>query len=715
MQNANIALISTLYNSKGADFYKDIYFPIIKYAAMNIFFESEDSQKYFDVIGLQERITNKIGVTIPIPVLRNSIKALSRHSGQDVVLELYQKGDYFVIRKNWDAATNVCLEEQADIISARFRELNLYFVEFLKTEHLTSNKEFVDFFLTYAEDVSNYINALNTVSEVNEDFVNIIRFIQWLKEEKPDSFQIVNNLMWGAIIAGFLQRQNIETDIKVVEKVDYYLDTSLVLSILNLDSEENILYAKDLLRIIKDSGSMPCVHALTIREITRILSSVEASQGPKPGTSIEHAWVSQGLSLSTLLHIKNNLEKMLQDLGIYVKHVTTSVLNDIEKKYKNNFDVKALAEERQSIGEDRVREIHDVFMRDFVNKLNLDKGGAFIENQIAYFVSLNSDLITFASRPGINPSVIHASKVIMSLWIHSSRSENVQKELLTEVMSRCFALNQTDVRHKLRLFQRHYKDCSLTKEDISHMYTSLIKRSANTINEVDKLSQIEASDQDDKDIISREIICGVIAAANKENADLNTAMLSMQAGMESLKQKVEEMSKIVEEVNFAKDSQCSIIKQYETDINLSHETIDGLKNEIKTYKRIVEIESLINTYKDKLHTFAEERKASIRLFKFWFNIVYEVIVGVLFILFLITTIIHWNPERILNIFSIGTIITLIGLSPRFRDMYILSPIVSKMKIRKEQEEIWDEKHPEYIELKKKILELEQEKKSIQMI
>ncbi len=682
---------------------------------MNIFFESEDSQKYFDVIGLQERITNKIGVTIPIPVLRNSIKALSRHSGQDVVLELYQKGDYFVIRKNWDATTNVCLEEQADIISARFRELNLYFVEFLKTEHLTSNKEFVDFFLTYAEDVSNYINALNTVSEVNEDFVNIIRFIQWLKEEKPDSFQIVNNLMWGAIIAGFLQRQNIETDIKVVEKVDYYLDTSLVLSILNLDSEENILYAKDLLRIIKDSGSKPCVHALTIREITRILSSVEASQGPKPGTSIEHAWVSQGLSLSTLLHIKNNLEKMLQDLGIYVKYVTTSVLNDIEKKYKNNFDVKALAEERQSIGEDRVREIHDVFMRDFVNKLNLDKGGAFIENQIAYFVSLNSDLITFASRPGIIPSVIHASKVIMSLWIHSSRSENVQKELLAEVMSRCFALNQTDVRHKLRLFQRHYKDCSLTKEDISHMYTSLIKRSANTINEVDKLSPIEASDQDDKDIISREIICGVIAAANKENADLNTAMLSMQAGMESLKHKVEEMSKIVEEVNFAKDSQGSIIKQYEADINLSHETIDGLKNEIKIYKRIVEIESLINTHKGKLHTFAEERKASVRLFKYWFNIVYECVVGVLFILFLITTIIHWNPERVLNIFSIGTIITLIGLSPRFRDMYILSPIVSKMKIRKEQEEIWDEKHPEYIELKKKILELEQEKKSIQMI
>lgn len=132
MHNANIALISTLYNSKGADFYKDIYFPVIKYAAMNIYFESEDAQKYFDIIGLQERIKNKIGITIPVPVLRNSIKALSRRSDQDVILELYQKGDYFVIRKNWDADINVSIERQADDISTNFRELNLYCLELKK-------------------------------------------------------------------------------------------------------------------------------------------------------------------------------------------------------------------------------------------------------------------------------------------------------------------------------------------------------------------------------------------------------------------------------------------------------------------------------------------------------------------------------------------------------------------------------------------------------
>lgn len=203
MKTANIALISTLYDTQGADFYKDIYFPVIKYAAMSIYFESNSTQKYYDIAGLQDCITNKIGVTIPIHVLRNSIKAISKKANQDVILELYQKGDYFLIKKNWDACINVSIEKQSDIVSANFQELNLYFKEFLKTEQLSSNKEFIDFFLCYAEDISNYINNSNSATELNEDFVNVVRFIDWLHDFKTDSYNIIDNLMWGAIVAGF--------------------------------------------------------------------------------------------------------------------------------------------------------------------------------------------------------------------------------------------------------------------------------------------------------------------------------------------------------------------------------------------------------------------------------------------------------------------------------------------------------------------------------
>lgn len=109
------------------------------------------------------------------------------------------------------------------------------------------------------------------------------------------------------------------------------------------------------------------------------------------------------------------------------------------------------------------------------------------------------------------------------------------------------------------------------------------------------------------------------------------------------------------------------------------------------------------------------RNKEIRMFKFWFVIIYESVVGILFLIFLVQTIIHWDSEKIINAFSIGTIITLIGLAPRFRDMYILSARVVKMKIRKEQEELWNDNHPEYMALKNTISDLEQEKRELQMI
>lgn len=714
MKTANIALISTLYDTQGADFYKDIYFPVIKYAAMSIYFESNSTQKYYDIAGLQDCITNKIGVAIPIHVLRNSIKAISKRANQDVILELYQKGDYFLIKKNWDACINVSIEKQSDIVSANFQELNLYFKEYLKTEQLSSNKEFIDFFLCYAEDISNYINNGNSTTEVNEDFVNVVRFIDWLHDFKTDSYNIIDNLMWGAIVAGFLQRNNIESEIKVIEHADYYLDTSLVLSLLNLDSDANILYAKDLLRIIKESGATPYVHALTAREITRILASVETAQGPKPGTSIEHAWASQGLTLLSLLHIRNNLERILQkDLGISIQSMTPSMLDAIEKKYKNNFDVKTLAEERRSYGEDRLREIHDVYMKDYVKKLNATRSGAFIENQSAYFVSMNSDLVTFASKNEVLPSVIHPSKVVMNLWIHSAKSENIKKEVLAEAMSRCYALNQTDVRHKLKLFQKYYKDSSITKEDVDLMYTSLIKRSANTINECNKLLEIENSDQEDKEIASREIIHGIIAAVTRESEERNAAMQGMKTDIHNLKSKLESMDNILKTAQSTNLSLDLIVKQHQNQASLDKDTISSLTKEVERFKEISAIDEELIVMNNKKLSYDQEKNASIKLFKYWFIIALEVI-GIIVLIICIVMAIK-NKCSKPNGYLIGSAVTFFGLIARLKDMYIIAPGPSKEKVKKEQIECWVSKHPEYTQLLIQIQELENKKRSLQLI
>lgn len=197
MQKANIALISTLYNTRGADFYKDIYFPVIKYAAMNIYYESDSSEKYYDITALQDSVAEKIGITIPLSVLRNSIKSLSRVTDSDVMVELYQKGDYFVIRRNWDISINHSLEQEANTLSTSFREVEICFNQFLEVEQLSSSKTFSDLFTESSEDVVNYINAEGTTNSINENYVNVIRFIKWLKDANPHYYSVVNTLLWG--------------------------------------------------------------------------------------------------------------------------------------------------------------------------------------------------------------------------------------------------------------------------------------------------------------------------------------------------------------------------------------------------------------------------------------------------------------------------------------------------------------------------------------
>lgn len=702
MQKANIALISTLYNTRGADFYKDIYFPVIKYAAMNIYYESDSSEKYYDITALQNSVAEKIGITIPLSVLRNSIKSLSRVTDSDVMVELYQKGDYFVIRRNWDISINHSLEQEANTLSTSFREVEICFNQFLEVEQLSSSKTFSDLFTESSEDVVNYINAEGTTNSINENYVNVIRFIKWLKDANPHYYSVVNTLLWGAIVAGFLQRKTIDPNIKIVDSVDYYLDTSIALSVLGLDSEENILYARDLVRIILDSGSTPCVHALTLREISRILRRVEIDQGPKPGTSIQHAWAEQGLCLSDILKIKNNLESKLQDeFNIAVSNMASHLLDKIEEKYKNNMDVRALAKNRGSHSEDKLRDIHDVYMRDYVNEINQAVGAGVLEKQTAFFVSLNNDMIAFANHEGQLENVIHASRVVMSLWIHSCSSHNIQRLALTETISRCFALNQTDVRRKLRLFQKHYSDCSFTKDDVSNMYTSLIRRSIQTITEVERIKSIEETDVENKDVVCQEIIQGVVQAVKKEAEERANAMSSMKIDIDNLSKQIGNLDIILQESKLGHTEKDSLIEQ--------------LRKEAEIREKISGIKDKINEYEKELIPLKIQRDKSVCLFKFWITITLEILALIALIFFTIKAIINWDKANLINYFNIATIITFIGLIYRINNMYLLSLGPSKAKVRKEQLDCWDLNNPRKKEIEDKIKGLEIEKKKLERI
>ena len=78
-------------------------------------------------------------------------------------------------------------------------------------------------------------------------------------------------------------------------------------------------------------------------------------------------------------------------------------------------------------------------------------------------------------------------------------------------------------------------------------------------------------------------------------------------------------------------------------------------------------------------------------------------------------ILKWDKTNILNLFTIVSVVTMLGLIARLHSMYLLSPILSKTKIRKDQLDCWDDNHPRRKWLEEKIKDLEKDKKELEHI
>ena len=362
MQKIEFALIAALYDSKNANFYRDIYFPIIKYSIVEMYYENLNGSKYFNIPDLQNSIATRFGVNIPQVVLEQAIKAIEKNN-DEIRLRYFKDGQLFKVFGVCDLSINESIDGKAEDIRNKFEQLELTFQHYLTFEGLDCDKTFFDFFSDYSEDTFLYIETGFSSISVDEKYTNLASFINWVKEHQTDLYDVVADVFWASIIAGFLRRSNADLGLKAADNTAYYLDSSLILAMLDLDSEENSTYAKELLALIKTAGATPKVHSITIKEVSRILESVEHEQGPRAGSAIEMGYIRQGLTPSLVLKLRNNLEKELEGkLGFVIDRISPNEISSIENKLKNNSDVKFLAEKWNSTNDDRLREIHDIYI-----------------------------------------------------------------------------------------------------------------------------------------------------------------------------------------------------------------------------------------------------------------------------------------------------------------------------------------------------------------
>lgn len=713
MKKNNIALITALYNVKDANFYREIYFPVIKYSITRLFIESPENQKYGDITELQEKIENWFGITIPLVVLRKSLVALSK-TCDDVIIKPYDKQNYYSVERVWDAELKEDIDAKAEKVRELFSRLTITFNQYLEHKGLTSLKSFPDLLVKYSNESIELFEKSTPEIMGGEEFANMALFLQWIQKNDEELFVLVEQILWSSIIAGFLSRKDVDFDTKVENQVTYYLDSALVFAILELSSVENTNSVRDMLRIVRESGCSLKVHPITIREVKNVLLSVEKEQGPRHDSEMAGAYVRRKMKLSDILHIRTHLEHILDEnyqIAIFPP-INDQDIDSHINRYRGNHKVRNLYLQRESSSEDMFREIHDVFMADFVSEKNNNFGLA--EKYNAYFVTTNSDFADFC-RPEVRAtSVITPSQVVMNLWLHSAQSSKLKLSVLTEMISRSMALNQTFVRRKLKYFNSHYASCIQEAGDLEAMYQSLIYRSNKVLTELDLLAEKEREEGVTDN--SLQIAKQVIEFAREEQKRREEAESRESARNVALLNEIREIkSQMMDDQKKSdlSDEQLQTIKKLEKQNNEFKRELERRDKESQLLDRLKEVQERKRQLDDLAFN-------SVSYVKYWLCIIGEIFGLLLIILAIVTKICHYlKPE-----FNIGKIehaldgislITFVLLLIRAKNMYLLSPLVSKHNIKKEQINFWKENNVEYALIEKKVKEIEAELESIRLI
>ena len=498
MKNSNYALIIALYANKlHRGLYSDIYFPIIRYSLLKIFSQRKEEYPYSSAECIQSFIKDKFGITIPTIVIANAIRKIYNSSACSIQLKVFEKGNRFQIQRvsNDDS---IDIEKEENVFDRQERNIEERFKEYINKEGIVDDGiTFVEFISSNTDNLLSYFESENEKS-VDEKYYSLVEFLRFLHNKDESLYQIANKFFWGSIIAAFLQSDkpsvNASTD---NGKIEYFLDTPVIMGILGLSTPEKEHYSKELRETIQSAQGILRVHPLTLEEIKSIILSVEQN-GANPFSDIAVAVRNHKLNVIGLAQIRVNIENYVEKAGIsIIPPIRPEEIENIKSRYRGSKRVVALAKQRshgiESYSRDGFREIHDIFMDDFIGERQSKKKDF---NHI-YFVTNNTDLIVLCKSFHQNTNhMVSISRLILDLWMYNTRSTDVSDVALVEVMAKCIDAHKIDVKNKLAVVSRYYNQSkgNFDQNVYNDFIRQLYRRAKNVIDYVKTADEIDSSD-----------------------------------------------------------------------------------------------------------------------------------------------------------------------------------------------------------------------------
>lgn len=495
---SNFALISALYESKDGGLYSDIYFPIMKYVIVKLYCECTQSEYYGTSELVHSKIMELFGIKIPHVVIAKTVLKLAGQKNSNIQMTQYEDGKQFLITSAYfDEDENSYLEREKKF-NEHMYEIEENYSSFVIREGIVDgDATFIGFITQNTENILGYFEN-ETEEQVEEKYTSMVFFLEYLHERNAELYKMANQLFWSSVIVAFLQSERpMVREYSRGNESEYFLDTPIVMGLLDLSTEENYHSANDVFDIIRNSGGKVMVHPATMEEIKTILASV-AQNKPIPGTSIYSAYMRKNMDSSDVMKIQLNLQREIEQKGMVVfPQAPADLRNVIMTKYKGKAVLKDLANTRNGASEytsayniDQYREVHDIYMDDYVKKRRDETGKKNI-----YFLTTNSDLIRFCKQRHDGAScMLSTGKVILDLWMHNAEPAKVSSSVLTETMARCLDMHRSKVRTKLhevaRFFNKHKED--VAPEVYKEFLRLLYRRAKKVVEVADNLPQDDA-------------------------------------------------------------------------------------------------------------------------------------------------------------------------------------------------------------------------------
>lgn len=673
MNKVNIALLSALYNGK-SNLYKEIYFPIVEFALTCCLKEAKDKCTS-SIEKLHVKINQEFGVLIPRAVIK---KAISHMATSNRVRANLLDNDILQVHKV-DMSVLEDIYNKGELVDLSLQRLERSYIDYFQERGIIPEKTFVEFFSAKTQEIEDYLGSKVSDNSMGEEYTHNVQYISWLEKNNLDLYESANKILWGAIVAGFLGRDNYEFGVKPVSECKYYLDTPIIMGCLDLSYEQATKYSQELIQIIKASGAIACVHSITLDEITSILKGVECEGSPRYGSSIYEAFERRGLTCTELASIRINLEKIIQELGVLVLSNKEEVLK-IKKEYAGKSIVKKLEAQRsEREGGENPREIHDVYMIDLVRKEN---GNIVMKEKVkAYFVTNNVDLRKFSFEHYNSPVKfsIAPSSVIFDLWLHGASLQSKTSSLsLTETMSRCLALNEQTATLKIRKILKCLESTEMNDPKvIQEIFNGVMERSHKYISSD---LEVESNDNITPDTVSQMY--------KQAKQDLNA------------KEEIAFKMKGLQDENIR-------ISQEKEDLEAE---VTKLREQEKRRK---DLEEERQRLQDTLDELTPKRRCATRWFYFWYTIeaISNIVLLSLFIFApsqIAPTISIWKPEwkTILEEANLCHCIVLWIILTG--SLYIAIGKRSRIFNCKKYKRTWDNEHPKYGEAVDRVKEIKQE-------